>query len=381
MRQISASGIKIDEHAFKDFEKFDKRIEPLRTLDKHYEHVTKTLNMLHRVAQKGYHAIITPKQKGKLEGVLQKTEMTKTVNDELNKFNTLENFNKNEEHGFLENLLKKIKEAPKYKETLYSMSISDAEFNEWFISSSAFTLMERARLGLATQKGVAFGAKMKDFEADTQSRRGMVRRRIFDIADRMGDGADFHSPQDFETANSYFNKFKDLFFAKEEDNYRTSPNADATFHYHKMEKVVSALVRRRVPALASTNRIRRGSAGRILKKFIENALKGKERGMYQRMRTRRHRADDATIVAMVIMAQNEATNQVFYQDQDKSKKADSFRGKLWNKISFTENGRMAIRDRVGPIANKALTFVEEAAIRGAKLTAGLAKVTNKVVSK
>lgn len=73
-----------------------------------------------------------------------------------------------------------------------------------------------------------------------------------------------------------------------------------------------------------------------------------------------HRADDATVVAMVIMAQNEATNQVFYQDQDKSKKADSRRGKLWSKISFAENGRKAIRDRVAPTVNKALTFTEEA---------------------
>lgn len=78
------------------------------------------------------------------------------------------------------------------------------------------------------------------------------------------------------------------------------------------------------------------------------------------MRRTRHRADDATVVAMVLMSQNEATNQVFYQDQDKSKKADSRRGKLWGKIKFTENGRAAIRDRIGPVANKALTFTEEA---------------------
>ena len=52
MRQISASGINIGRASLEGFEKFDKKIEPLRVLDKHYEHVTKTLNMLHRVAQK-----------------------------------------------------------------------------------------------------------------------------------------------------------------------------------------------------------------------------------------------------------------------------------------------------------------------------------------
>ena len=76
---------------------------------------------------------------------------------------------------------------------------------------------------------------------------------------------------------------------------------------------------------------------------------------------------------MVIMAQNEATNQVFYQDQDKSKKSDSRRGKLRGKISFAENGRKAIRDRIGPTANKALTFTEEAAKKGLLLSKHIAK--------
>ncbi|HBB04625.1 TPA: hypothetical protein DCZ39_07180 [Patescibacteria group bacterium] len=152
LRQISASGVVVNDTVLKGFEKFDKKIEPLRTLDKHYEHVTKTLNMLHRVAQKGYHAAIKPQQQKKLDEVLAKTDMLKTVNDAFTNFNTVDNFSKNEEHGFLENLLAQIKASPKYKETLSSISISDAEFNERFISSSAFALMERARLGLHSQK-------------------------------------------------------------------------------------------------------------------------------------------------------------------------------------------------------------------------------------
>jgi len=99
------------------------------------------------------------------------------------------------------------------------------------------------------------------------------------------------------------------------------------------------------------------------------------------MRNKRHRADDATVVAMVVMAQNEATNQVFYQDQDKSKKADNRRGKLWGKVSFAENGRKAVRDWVSPKATKILTLTEEAAIKSAQLSKLAAKGINKVGSK
>jgi len=98
------------------------------------------------------------------------------------------------------------------------------------------------------------------------------------------------------------------------------------------------------------------------------------------MRRIRHRADDATVIAMVIMAQNEATNQVFYQDQDPTKKADSFRGRLRSKVSFVENGRKAIRDKISPTVNKIGTFGEEAVKKSLQLTAGIAKVGNKVLS-
>jgi hypothetical protein len=62
---------------------------------------------------------------------------------------------------------------------------------------------------------------------------------------------------------------------------------------------------------------------------------------------------------MVVMLQNEATNQVFYQDQNKAVKRESRFGKIMRRISFAEKGREAIRDRVAPTVNKALTFTEE----------------------
>jgi hypothetical protein len=90
------------------------------------------------------------------------------------------------------------------------------------------------------------------------------------------------------------------------------------------------------------------------------ALSGKERGVKERIKRTRHSADDADVIAMVIMTQNEATNQVFYQDKNKDNKPDNRWGKLRHKVSTVELGRKTIRDRMSPTAHKALSFTEEA---------------------
>lgn len=146
LAQMSAMGVNLDPKLLKEFEPFNEKIKPLRDLDKHYKHVTKTLNMLHRVAQKGYHSMIRRVQKEKLDQVLQKLNLTKTVNDELTKFNKIENFDKNDEHGFLDNLIARIQAHPQFKQTIYSMAISEAKFNERFFSSCAYTLTNAAKL-------------------------------------------------------------------------------------------------------------------------------------------------------------------------------------------------------------------------------------------
>jgi len=387
--QISSVGIKIDANILEEFEVFEKKIQKIKNLDKHFKHVTKTLNMLHRIAQKWYHAMVRPKQKEKIQKVLHQVGMIEEVNKEMIKFNQIENFDKNEEHGFLDKLLGKVKSQAKFKETIYSMSITEAQFNERFMSNHAFELMQWAKAWLHIQKGETFGDRVKNFESDTQSRRGLVRRRIFDIAEKMipvGKRFKFSSEEHFNTMNSYFENFRDIFFAKEEDNYwnpfdKWLTKNKTEKHYDNMTKVVSELIRRRVPALASTDRIRKWSIGRKMYKYLGNAFKGKERWFFSLVKRLRHKADDATIIAMVIMAQNEATNQVFYQDEDQDKKADSRRGKLRGKISFAENGRKAIRDRMGPTANKALTFTEEAVKKGLLLSKHITKWGTKIGAK
>jgi hypothetical protein len=70
---------------------------------------------------------------------------------------------------------------------------------------------------------------------------------------------------------------------------------------------------------------------------------------------------------MVIMFQNQATNQVFYQDHKKDVKRDSRYGKLTNKISLAERFREKARDRVSPKAKKILTLTEEVAKKSLQL--------------
>jgi hypothetical protein len=84
---------------------------------------------------------------------------------------------------------------------------------------------------------------------------------------------------------------------------------------------------------------------------------------------------------MVLMFQNQATNQVFYQDHKKDVKRDSRYGKVTNRIALAERFREGFRDRLSPKAKKILTLTEETAKKSLQLGAGGLKLGNKVGSK
>lgn len=382
--QLSAIWLNPPENTVKWFEKFDEKIKPLKDLDEHFKHMTKTLNMIHRVAQKSYHSMVTPNQKETVQKILNTIWETENVNKTLSEYNQIEKFKTNNEHTLIEDVLKKVQDNPKYEETLLANWISKAQFNEWFISLNSFILTEWAKRWFEAQKEKTFWARTKDFEADTQSRRWMVRRRLFEIADRMIANWWTMNNLDFDTANSYFDKFKDLFFAKEEDNYRQAPNRSHENHYDKMAMVTAAIIRRRVPALDSRRRIWPGSAWRRMFKYVEHALKWTNRGLFNRIRRVRHSAgnDDAMIVAILVMAQNQATNQMFYQDKNQFNEREERRySKIFRRIRFAEDGRKAVRDAIAPTANKALQLTEIATKKWLQLASGTVKVTNTVASK
>lgn len=85
------------------------------------------------------------------------------------------------------------------------------------------------------------------------------------------------------------------------------------------------------------------------------------------------RADDAEILAMIIMAQNESTNMMFYEDQNPFLHKEKGIKRLAKNISRTEHGREAVRDSISKPANTFLRFGEGALRMGAK-------ATNKIIS-
>jgi len=55
---------------------------------------------------------------------------------------------------------------------------------------------------------------------------------------------DFATDEDFEVANSYFNKFQNIFYASERDAYGTDAH-DKESHYLTMRNTIAAIIRRR----------------------------------------------------------------------------------------------------------------------------------------
>lgn len=254
---------------------------------------------------------------------------------------------------------------------LQKHTMSEGELESWFNSYFSFSSVERAKTDLDRQKQVTFGHRLKDFEHDVNSWRGIARNRILAVhtpvppmAPRMaGNPMDFVTDDDFNFVNSYFDKFPDLFYANEDD----ADEAQNGGHYQQMRDIVAAIVRRRVPALAIGNRRRFGSALRRVVSRISNPH-------LRSMMSRYHNIDDAGLIAMVIMSQNEAKGSIFYADKNPFEKKEGKMQRFSKLISRTEVGRSAVKDAISKPLNTFLRLSEGAVRMGAK-------VTNKVVSK
>jgi hypothetical protein len=72
--------------------------------------------------------------------------MLQEYHQEMTNFNKLENFDNNTEHTFLDYFLEKVRSKPNFQKELYAEAINEAQFNERFYSSSAFTLVNGAKL-------------------------------------------------------------------------------------------------------------------------------------------------------------------------------------------------------------------------------------------
>lgn len=379
--QLSAMGIVIPDDILKEFsgngEKdkdgkainwFERHIEKLKSVDKAYKHLTSTLHMVHDTAKITDKSMITPKQEKQLQDVMDKLELRKTIEESIIDFNKEENLTKNSEHWTPLELLKTIRWSSKFNEVVSEMGIEN-DFDHWFLSWVTFQLTHGAHSLLTKKKSEAFGGDKKKYEEDCNSRRWMMRNKIFEVYDRntalrgiSSDKWDFANPADYERMNSYFTKFPNLFFNSPDDNYNKveweDPVTRNALHFDKMRSVLAAILRRRVPALRSSDRIRRWSYPKMIVERARHALKGDERGIFNWIDRQIEHADDASIIAMTIMFQNEANNKLFYEEKDPFEVKPKRYSKIFKKVAGAEKGRQAVRDKFAPVANVALKATE-----------------------
>lgn len=253
MAIMTQGGIAIDAKLMERSEKMVEKIKPLKELDRHYKHLMNTLNMVHRVARKGYPSMITAKQTQKLFNVLKELD----VQDPTIYVLDINKVDENGDPSYLDKafLTLKRKDQIRLMAVLKKNGMSEADFEGRFNAYFSFRSIERARVDFDQQKQNTFGHRLKDYEHAVNAWRGNGKQNILAMhttpanattgapaTPRMiGTPLDFASDEDYEFVNSYFKKFPDLFFSNEDDT--------ESGNYDQMRDIVAALVRRSVPAL------------------------------------------------------------------------------------------------------------------------------------
>ncbi len=355
---LTNAGVTIDPKILDQADVTLEKIKPLKDLDKQYKHLNNVLNMIHRIG-KEYPSMISAGEQKKVVAVLKDLGIDE-VSQILDASKTI-----GAQDGYLEKQLYalKHKDPAKFTEALRKNNINDREFQGRYVSYFGYKSVERAKQDLDGAKATAFGHRLPDFEKDVNNWRGNARNRILATHARMTmvGGALAFGPGDLDFANSYFDKFKDIFYAVEEDAYGANGG-----HYQQMLDIVSAIVRARVPSLTAANPRRFGHGIRRAMQRIKNP-------QLQSFMNRWHQADDAQLLAMVIMSQNGATNMMFYGDKDPFKKTESRMDRLAQLVGRAEVGRNAVREKIKKPVKTVGTIAEWALRKGAK-------ITNKVVS-
>jgi len=144
-------------------------------------------------------------------------------------------------------------DSDKYNELLKKHNVTPNQFEEWFLVYFANRNVEMAKEKLDGQKAKTLGHREGDYQQDVNRRRGGVRERIFEIAGRMtGEGPTrnfdpAHRDEDLNTISSYFDKFKNIFYANELDAY----DRDGVAHFQAIRDVLAAMLRHRNPAIVN----------------------------------------------------------------------------------------------------------------------------------
>jgi|GEM_PF-6571654 len=160
-----------------------EKIKPLKDLDKHYKHLMNALNMVHRLAKKGYDSMINTSDERKLLATLKDMGIA-----DVNSF--IIDASKIDDVGdklFLDKELHalKHKDFDKFKAALKKNNVTEKEFEAWFSSYFGYKTAERARKDFDKQKYTTFGHRLKDYEQDVNAWRGIARDRVLAAHARM----------------------------------------------------------------------------------------------------------------------------------------------------------------------------------------------------
>lgn len=364
-RQLTAIWVAIDWDTLAKITKLEEKVKPLKDLNRKYINLSNNLALTSEIAKKWYKSMIHVSNQKKLRSFL--TDLWKKETDFF--LPEADSFSENQ-FATLEETLRQLKLADraKYDELLKKYSTTDNQFSEWFLVYFSFKNVEKAKNELDSQKMKTFWNELKDYEQTATKRKWWLRDKIFaiwrnmtwDQSNRHGgkNTIDFASDEEFEVANSYFNKFQNIFYASERDAYGTEAH-DKESHYLTMRNTIAAIIRRRGgDAIKNGSHKRYGSLPRKAMKRLEWFAKWQEeKWMLKLLKKTRHHADHAEILAMVIMLQNQASQQMFHGKNTFQKK-DSRIWKMRHGLSLAEEWRQKFWETISPYTSKFMRFAE-----------------------
>lgn len=324
-------GISIDADSVAMLESLDAKFEPLKNLDKKYKYLTKMHHMVHSIGKASINSMISETKKQKLFAVLGKV-WRKPEDFIIDESST----------DTIQNKLSDIlhdKNRTELNAALNELHITRKEFSQWFLAYFAFASVEDAKRQLDDAKQKAFGHKLPRFENNVNRWRGSARQRLLNIADRMDAAGDFATDADYHLASNYFDTFKSILYA--------DPDVDIEV-FNRMRKLISAVIRRRVPSVSGTQNLR-PALHRVLRRV--NGTRG---NVYNSAR------DDAEIFATIIMWQAQSSQDMYYETKTENVR-ESFRQRIAKTVWRTEIGRQSARDFVKPWLKWLLRFWENAA--------------------
>ena len=179
MGQITSRNITMDEDLLKKMDALEKKIQPLRDLDKRYKHLINMMNMTSDMAKKYSKSMISVGSQERLLGILGergKKPEEFYIDTQGKQDNNFE---------LLEQKLHNLKNDSKYEELVKKHNLTHNQFDERFLIYFTYHNVQHAKIQLNEQKIKTFGNKAPDYQQDVNKRRGGVRERIFEIAGRM----------------------------------------------------------------------------------------------------------------------------------------------------------------------------------------------------